>query len=259
MSVGQLLQHYRKSQHFSQLALATEAEISSRHISFIETGRSQPSRQVLLTLANAMDLAHRDVNLLMRTAGYSAMYQHRGLDDPQMKPVSDALNMMLENHLPYPSVVIDKDWNILMMNASYQQLLSSFPMQLNDNTNANNVLELLFSPNGLRSVIANWDEVASHLLRVRAREEALNINQGDSLLKRLLAYPNIPDWKKINDAEIEKPMLSLQLNLGQVTLNLFSTITTFGTAADITLQELRIESYFPADEQTKDFFTANSA
>lgn len=255
LSVGQLLQEYRKGQHFSQLALATEAEVSSRHISFIETGRSHPSRQILLALAETLKLPHRDTNLLMKAGGYSAQYQHSSLDSEGMCLVKEALTVMLKNHNPLPSVVIDKDWNMLMMNDAYQQILSLvMGDDAGDKNEFNNVLRLLLAPNGLRTVLDNWEELACHLLRLRAREETISPAQEGSLLQSLLCYPDLPNWKHFEESANEQAMLLVNLNVNGLKLNLFSTIATFGTAADVTLQELRIESYFPADDETAEFF-----
>lgn len=252
-AAGPLLSDYRKKSRLSQLQLSLLADVSSRHISFIETGRTKPSRSMLLRLADVLDLPHKDSNLLLHSGGFAAAYTELNIESEEMAPVRAALKLILENHNPYPALVMDGNWNMLMANQSQQQFLSQIagdnPMP------TSNILEAVFSQDAFRPYITNWDDVAGHLLR-RLRKQVLAYSnpQQDALYKRLLGMSPPENWQQPGKLNDDGPMLTVDFKMGEETLSLFSTLSQFGTALDIGMEELLIESYFPANEFTKQFF-----
>ena len=254
-AVGPLLSEYRKRNRLSQLELSLLADVSSRHISFIETGRSQPSRAMLLKLADVLNLPHKDSNLLLNSGGFAPAYSEMKLDSEEMEAVRGALNLILENHNPYPALVMDGCYNLLMANQAQQTLMA---LGIGDLSNipTHNLMEALFRKDMFRPLIANWEEVASHLLR-RLRKQVLAYgNPGHKELYEKLIELNPPsNWQQPGDLADDGPMLTVDFKLGDLTLSKFTTISQFGSALDIGMEELLIESYFPADEETKAFFT----
>jgi len=253
-AVGPLLSEYRKKNRLSQLDLSLMADVSSRHISFIETGRTSPSRAMLLRLADVMDLPHKDSNLLLHCGGYAAAYTEMDLDARDMQPVKDALQLILDNHNPYPALVMDGGWNVLMTNNA-QQMMSTQILDAGGQLPTTNLLEAIFRQDCYRPFIENWDEVASHTLR-RLRKQVLAFGKpdDDALYKRLLEMSPPENWQQPDDSPEDGPMLTVDFNLGGRSLKMFSTLSQFGTALDAGMEELLIESYFPADEQSKQFF-----
>lgn len=264
-SVGSLLCEFRKSRRLSQLDLSTLSEVSSRHISFIESGRSNPSREMLLRLSDVLDLPLRDSNLLLSAAGFAMTYKNSKLDDVQMRPVRDALKLMLEKHNPYPALVMDSCWNAVMMNQAQIKMLSVFPQlrQLSEVAvpceplpgEPVNMLQILFEAEGIRPLLKNWDDLAGFLLR-RLRKQVFAYNQPESkaLLEQLLTMNPPKNWAQPMADHFEGPMVAAELALGEMTLKIFSTLSQFGTALDVGMEELMIESYFPADDAAKAFF-----
>lgn len=251
-SAGPLIAQFRRFRRLSQLELSQLADISPRHLSFLESGRSRASREMVLKLADAMELPLRDSNLLLSAAGFATLYSEASLDSPALQPVKQALETMLSNHDPYPAAVLDGSWNVLMANRAQRRLLDLLsPAGANEKTN---VLELVFRPDGLRPCIVNWDELASLLLR-RLQKQVIAYSRPETrqLLCRLLAMEPPSNWQQ-PPASVEGPMLSVHLRIGDTELRLFSTLTQFGTALDVGLEELTIESYFPEDEATKRLF-----
>ncbi len=252
--VGPLLSEYRKKNRLSQLDLSLLADVSSRHISFIETGRTRPSRSMLLRLADVLNLPHKDSNLLLHSGGYVAAYTELDLEASDMEPVLDALNLILENHNPYPALVMDASWNVLLANAA-QQTMAGKISNLGGNSPSNNLLEALFRQDSYRPHIENWDEVASHTLR-RLHKQVLAFGRqdDDTLYKRLLEMSPPDNWQQPDESALDGPMLTIDINLGGQTLKMFSTLSQFGTALDAGMEELLIESYFPANKACKKFF-----
>lgn len=252
-SVGPLLSEYRKQNRLSQLELSLLADVSSRHISFIETGRTQPSRSMLIRLADVMELPHKDSNLLLHSGGFTAAYTQLNLESDDMAPVRQALELILSNHNPYPALVMDGNWNMLMANEAQAQLMSTLAGISALPTS--NVIEAVFRQDTFRPYIANWEEVASHLLR-RLRKQVLSSGneEQEKLYKRCLELSPPENWLQPNDSPDDGPMLTVDFQLGDDRLSLFSTLSQFGTALDTGMQELMIESYFPADEFTRQFF-----
>lgn len=253
-AVGTVLSEYRRRKRLSQLELSMLAEVSSRHISFIETGRTRPSRGMLLRLAEVLHLPHRDSNLLLSSGGYAAAYTHLDLDSPDMAPVRDALQRILDNHNPLPALVMDGDYNLLMANTAQQQL---FAQALGNASPlpSGNVLEAVFLENGFRPLIVNWDEVAGHLLRrLRRQVLAWGKPEQEALLERLQKLAPPQDWQTPHETAVDGPMLTVGFRVGDLTLSMFTTITQFGAALDTGMEEILIESYFPADEACREFF-----
>lgn len=254
---GAVLKEFRKARRLSQLDLAVEADVSTRHISFLETGRAKPSREMILHLSRMMAIPSKDVNILLASAGFGHHFQATDLNQTLLSPVRAALTFMLEAHDPYPALVVDGRWNILMVNQSQQRLTEYFIEQGARFPATTNMMDLFFDESGYRPFVDNWEQVACFLLQRIYKEHLLSIDRENrnELLERLLTYSGIPsNWQKQDVGDISTPLVQLELTLGGANLTLFSTIATFGTALDITLQDIRIEHYFPGDETTRQFF-----
>jgi len=253
-TVGPLLSEYRKRYHLSQLDLSLLADVSSRHISFIETGKTKPSRTMLLRLADVMDLPLKDSNLLLHSGGYAAAYTQLEFNSEEMAPVRQALNIMLENHHPYPALVMDGSWNVLMVNraqeAMNEKLLPQMPAAF-----SGNLLEAVFREDLYKPFIGNWDQVASHTLRrLRKQVVAYAKQEHQSLYDRLLELAPPDNWQQPDEGEHDGPMMTIDFKFNGLSLSMFSTLSQFGTALDIGMEELTIESYFPADEASRLLF-----
>jgi len=254
---ARLLKSWREMRKCSQLDLALSSRISQRHVSFMESGRARPSRDMVLQLSEALEIPLRERNTLLTAAGFAAMYRETDLSSPTMVPVRDALKLMLEHQEPNPVSVVDREWNVLMINKAMLRVfsLAGDPAVMWTRVcgdGPHNVLRMTFHPDGFRPFIANFDEAAPVLLNRTRREAAASGNQKLlALLDEILAYPGIPDaWKGPDWQAPPPPVLPLELAKGELKLKLFSMITTFGTPQDITTDELRVESFFPADAQT---------
>ncbi len=249
--VGALFQYWRKARRLSQLALAVTAEVSPRHICFLETGRARPSREMVLLLASALDVPLRERNALLLAAGFAPVYEETSLDAPELAPARAAIEAILRQQEPYPAVVMNRRWDILVSNTAAARF---FGLLLPGGApEPPNVLRLMFSPEGLRPAVVNWEEAAEALVR-RAQREVVGhvLDDGTrALLDEILAYPGVPArWRSPGVDRPQLPVVPVSFRLGTATLSFFSAITTLGTAQDITLQELRVESFFPLDEAT---------
>jgi transcriptional regulator with XRE-family HTH domain len=236
----------------SQLALALEAEISMRHLSYIETRRSQPSREVILRLAEALDVPLRERNTLLLAAGFAPHYRETGIEAPELAEAKHAVQLMLAHHEPFPAVVMDRHWNLLMANEATTRFMSMFPPF--EVPGAPNGLRLVFHPNGFRQHIENWEELAGAMINEMHRELATDPTDaaGKSLLAELLAYPGVPSrWHLADLDRTPTPLLVANYRCNGQVLRFFTTITTFGTPQHVTMQELRIECFFPADDATR--------
>ena len=247
---GPLLRHWRTARRLSQLELALSAEVSARHLSYVETGRSQPSREMVLRLAEALAVPLRERNPLLVAAGFAPGYYETDLAAPEMEPMRRAIELTLRHAEPYPAFVLDRRWNIRMANQAAPRctrfLLGAEPTEFN-------MIRLLLSPRGLRPVLANWEETAADLLRHLHAQVATSPSDEPSrqLLAEVLAYPGIPpQWHALPIGAPAPPLLTTHFRKGDVELRFFSTLTTFGTPRDVTLDELHIECSFPADEAT---------
>ena len=246
--VGPLLRDWRRRRRLSQLDLALEAGVSARHLSFVETGRSKPSRQMVLHLAEQLDVPLRERNALLLAAGYAPSYAERALDDPELAPVREALDLVLAGHEPYPAAVVDRRWNLLAGNRGIALLTDGVaPWLLEPPVN---VLRVSLHPDGMAPRIANLAEWRGHLLDRLGREAVLT---GDpevaALFDELAGLPSRPPAQDARDFGGIAVPLRLRTP-GGAELSFLSTVSTFGTAIDITVAELSIESFFPADAAT---------
>jgi len=249
-SVGPLLQYWRKARHLSQLALATEADVSPRHVCFLETGRAKPSREMVLLLASVLEVPLRERNVLLLAAGFAPIYSEASLEAPELGPVRAALDAILSQQEPYPAVVMSRSWDILKTNGAaerfFTHLLGAAPR------GSANVIRMILDPQGLRPFVANWEEVAEGLIH-RVQREAVGGSRDDvtsKLLESLLSYPDVrARLGKPLEAPL-LPVIPVRFRKGNDTFSFFSTVTTLGTPQDITLQEIRIECFFPADRET---------
>lgn len=237
----------------SQLGLAVEAEISTRHLSFLETGRAQPSRDMLLLLARVLEVPVRSRNELLTAAGYAPMYRETALDAPEMSQVRRALEFMLRQQEPYPAMVLDRYWNVFRTNGAMDRVLG---VLLGPEAAAvggpPNAMRLTFHPKGLRPAVVNWDATAASLIQWLHRDL---LRTGDAetrqLLDELLAYPDVPrQWRTLDLDASTAPVLAIELRRETARFSFFTTLASLGTPYDITLHELRIECFFPADEAT---------
>lgn len=254
---GKLMRRWRSKRRMSQLELALEVNISARHISFIETGRARPSRAAVLRVAEVLDVPLRERNDLLTAAGFAPAFRETGLDAAAMTEVRRALDLIVERHLPYPAIVMDRGWDVVIANAPALGMIGQAPLAASPEGRAN-AMDLIFSPEGLRPAIRNWESVAGHLLRRLMRQADSEGGGGPAqdLLERMRRYSGVAEMEASYPAESggENPLILMEIDLGGQRLRLFSALATFGTAQDITLAELRIEMYFPADEGTRSFF-----
>lgn len=251
---GDLIKGWRKTRGLSQMELGFAADISSKHISFLENGRSQPSREMIIRLSNSLDIPLSERNVLFSAAGFAEAYSRMSIDQPAMAAVRNALQIILDNHTPFPALVFDWDWNIVMLNKPHQVMSESIAAQQPNFPDTQNILELLFDPSGYRPFVENWEEVVSVILQRLHKEKIMYQDRHSDLIERLMKYPGIPQYWQSYDTDLSQPMVNITVRLGELRLKLFSTLASFGTAIDITMQELIIEQYFPADEVTRQFF-----
>ncbi|WP_230473669.1 helix-turn-helix domain-containing protein [Dyella choica] len=252
--IGQLLREWRASRRLSQLDLALAAEVSARHLSCVETGKAQPSREMVLRLADALDMPLRECNALLMAAGYAPKFPETSLSTPAMAQVRRAIELMLEQQEPYPAFLLNRHWDILMANRAAARV-ASFVLRGASSPHAN-MIRQIFDPNDLRSAIVNWEDVAGDL--IRHLHDVVSATPSDEvardLLDEALAYPGVPMQWRIRDlGTAPSPLLTTIFRVDDRQLSFFSAITTFGTPRDVTLDELHIEACFPMDEQTAEF------
>lgn len=251
-AIGVLLHYWRRTRNLSQLALANEANVSPRHVCFLETGRARPSREMVLHLADTLSVPLRERNALLLAAGFAPTFRELTLDDPALAPVRTALDAILRQQEPYPAVVIDRHWDIVTTNRAASHF---FAMLLDGRTpaGADNVLRLMFDPDGLRPCVENWEAVAHALIR-RVHREAVGgalDERGRQLLSDILAYPGVPArWRAPDLGVALVPVVPVSFRHRDQAFHYFSAVTVVGTPQDITLQELRVECFFPLDDAT---------
>lgn len=246
--VGQLIREWRQRRRLSQLDFATEAEISAKHLSFIETGRAQPSRDMLLKLAELLDVPLRERNRLLVAVGFAPMFSERSLDDPALQAARAAVDLVLKGHEPYPALAVDRHWTLIAANRAVPMFLSGLPESLLKPPV--NVLRLSLHPDGLAPRIVNLPQWRAHLLaRLRRQIDVSADTTLAALYEELVQYPapaaNARESRSTNDV-----VVPFQVAMNGVVLSFISTTTVFGTPIDITLSELALETFFPADEQT---------
>lgn len=251
-----LLRTWRRERRLSQLQLALESGISQRHLSFLESERARPSRVMVLQLSEALGVPIRERNNWLTAAGFAPIFRGRSFDDPAMEQVMAAVRMLLANHDPFPAIAMDRAWNVVMGNASFEKLSAALGDGRWQQTGgqARNLLRLFFHPGGIRPIVTNWEQAAP-LLWFRAKREA--DSWGGAELRRLIAelrpFGDEANSRVPEDATLY-PVLTIDLALGDARMSLFTVISTFGTAQDATTDELRIEMFFPADRATELLF-----
>lgn len=261
---AQMLRQWRDRRKRSQLELALDANVSQRHLSFLESGRAQPSRDMILQLAEVLEIPLRDRNLLLNAAGFAPVFHQRTLQDDEMKSVREALTLMLQHHEPFPALVVSRDWNMMMRNTAADRFISLLGdpesvWKTIDPGGDYNVMRMTFHPQGMQPLIKNWGQVSTLLLSRMYRE--VTADPGNTSLRALFdelcAYPGVPEqWRSHDWATTPTPILPLELGVGTLTLKVFSMISTFGTPLDITAEELRVETFFASDDFTRNFFRA---
>jgi transcriptional regulator with XRE-family HTH domain len=252
-SFGPLLAQWRKTRAMSQLGLALEANVSPRHVCFIETGRAKPSREMVLQLAEALTVPLRERNVLLLAAGFAPMFRESNLEDPEVASVRAALDAILKQQEPFPAVVMNRSWDLVGANTAATRF---FDLMLDGRKpqGSPNVLRLMFDPNGLRPAVMNWEPVARSLVQRLHREAIEGVLEPAArrLLKELFEFPDVPTHWRVPDFESPlPPVLPICFRHGKREFQFFSAVTVFGTPQDITTQELRIECFFPVDERTR--------
>jgi transcriptional regulator with XRE-family HTH domain len=257
-ALGRLLKEWRGRRGFSQLDLAVAARTTQRHLSFIESGRAMPSRDMVLRLGTTMGVPLRQQNAMLLAAGYAPAWQERDLSMPDLAAVDSALDYMLAHHEPYPAFVVDRCWNLLRANQAAVNLTEFLigPAPANTPSEPVNLAVALVSPDGLRPYIVNWQEVILYFLRgVQADARADGAAGTASLLDRLLTVPGVPALSDMLPPEVDQaPVLPIHFRRDDTSLRLFTTIATLGTPRDVSLEEIRIEFFFPMDEPTAEAF-----
>jgi transcriptional regulator with XRE-family HTH domain len=249
-SAGALLREWRQRRNLSQLELALRSAVSARHLSFIETGRAQPSREMVLHLAERLDVPLRDRNRLLLAAGFAPTFGERSLDESEMAPVREALERFLTAHEPYPALVVDRHWNVVAWNRGVAYVNRDVAAELR--APPANALRIALHPDGLAPRISNLADWSRFLLAHLRREiEATGDPELEALYEELAEYPGVSTEEDHADvATSNEIMLRYELRLDDTDLALFCTFTTFGSARDLTLAELTIVAFYPADAQT---------
>lgn len=243
-SFGATLKEWRRRRHLSQLDLATIAGISGRHLAFLETGRSRPTRGMALRLGEALDMPRHDRNALLQAAGFAAAYRARALDDDDMSSVREAIGWMLERHDPFPALALDRHWRLLELNRTASILLGNVGISRGDS-----LLAAFLCAQGLRGAVENWEEVAHHLA-TRLTTESRHLG-GDPVLEAAASELMASASSRSETDRALPAMVPTRFRAGAGVLSFFSTIAQFGSAEDIALADLRIELMFPADPETR--------
>ena len=256
---GDHLRHWRQHRRLSQLELAHEADISTRHLSFVETGRSTPSREMVLRLSARLDIPPRERNALLVAAGYAPMYRERPLGDPALDAARQAVELLLKSHEPYPALAIDRHWNLIAANRMVPQLMAGADAALLQAPV--NVLRLSLHPLGIARNIVNLVQWRAHLFeRLRQQITATADPVLVALLEELKAYPVPEEASRLNlDGEHAGVVMPFKFKTPGGVLSFISTTTIFGSAVDVTLQELAMETFFPADDVTRQALQAMAA
>ena len=248
-----LLKHWRGRRGLSQLDLALAADVSARHISFLETGRAQPSRDMLLRLASALSVPFRDQNAMLDAAGYPEAFGEPGLGEKLPKPISEVIDRMLAQHEPFPMTVLNRRYDVLRVNDAGMKILGRFVVDPAALPEPLNVFALLFDPRLGRSFVVDWEKIA-HAMVARLHREALASPEdgiAEQLLRMMMEYPGVPpSWRQPDFSVPSDPVFTLHLRRDDLSLGFLTTVTAFNAPQNVTLEELRIESYFPLDDAT---------
>lgn len=255
---GEHLRYWRGKRRISQLELAMEGEISQRHVSFLESGRANPSRTMVFLLGNLLDVPLRHQNLMLQAAGFAPAFRESDLNEPDLAAVRDALTFILRSQEPYPAIVVDRSWNLLLQNTASTRLMSALlGPAARQGGGTPNLFRMMLDPAGLRCFVTNWEEVAAHLAhRIHQELDAMGPHDPAAAeLEALLAEKGMPEKGKVLDwDDLPGPTLNVAIEANGVRAAFFTTITTLGTAMDVTLQDLRIETMYPADDATAALF-----
>lgn len=249
--LGRLLREWRMARRLSQLELSLEAGISTRHLSCVETGKAQPSRELIVRLADALDVPLRERNALLVAGGFAPRYPESALETPALAQVRRAIDAILTQQEPYPAFLLNRRWDILDTNAAGRRV-NRYVLGGRDSRH-DNMLRQFFDPDDLRGTVANWEEIAGSL--IHHLHSAVAAAPGDDITRRLLAevlaFPGVPSrWRRRDIDAGATPLMTTVMRRGDDALHFFSTITTFGTPRDVTIEELHIECCFPVDEAT---------
>lgn len=252
---GSLMRYWRSKRGKSQLEISLDTGISQRHISFIESGRSTPSRQTLMGIAQALEIPLRERNSLLQAAGYAAMYSESPLGASEMQSLRKALERMVRQHAPFPAIVMDRYWNTVMTNDDAPRFFNCF-IDMSARAAPRNILHLIFDPQALRPFVVDWENTAHGLIQRVYRESVGRVidEKTDELLLALGSYPDVkPEWMRPGSTVVtpNAPVIPLSFAKDGVIMNYFSLVTTVGTPQTISAQELRIECMFPADDVTE--------
>ena len=262
---GPMLRTWRRRRGASQLALALQSGVSQRHVSFLESGRAKPSREMVVQLTTALDVPLRQRNTMLLAAGFAPAYRESNLGAPELTPVRQAIDRMLKQQEPYPAVVIDRLWNLLDANEAamaFTVFLNEGPPPPPPPGKQPNLLRSLLDPKGLRPKLTNWEEVARYLVSTTYAEILADGGEPKALafIEEVMAYPDVPaSFRKLRFEERPAPVLTLDYIVGGKSLSVFTTIATLGTPQDVTLQEVRIECFFPADDRSDALFKSLAA
>lgn len=251
LDFSDLLRAGRRARGRSQLDLSLEAGISARHLSFLETGRSRPSRNMVLLLAAVLDVPLRERNRWLHAAGYAPAFRESALEGPELDQIQDRLAFVLERMNPYPTVLLDRHWNVLRQNEAALAVLPLFLAEPEAVAFPINLMRVLFQSSGARPFVQDWPDLAGAMIQRLHREATLA--PGDEAVRRLLedclAEGEVPAaWRTPDPSRLLDPVVPVHLARGDVRLRLFTSITTLGTPFDVTLDDVRIETFFPVDD-----------
>lgn len=254
---GTLFREMRQGKRLSQMDFALACEVSAKHISFLETGRSKPSKGMVLHLAQMLQTDLAGTNRLLSAAGYSQVYSNQDLSAPGMVMIREALEHLLQSHLPYPAVVFDHEYYLVMANQAMQELMLRMAALGARFPERPNFLLSLLDNEGIKPFVGEWENIACHMLQRVYHEHLAGPyrDQPNRLLEQALMLPGVPKhWKTHVVEHLDYPAIPFTLNLADQSLRIFSTIATIGTPLDVTAQNLRIEHFFPMDEATKAYW-----
>jgi transcriptional regulator with XRE-family HTH domain len=255
-----LLKEWRRRRRLSQLDLALSSGVSQRHVSFLESGRANPSRAMILQLSETLEVPLRERNAWLTAAGFAPLFQARPLEDPQMSQVMSAVRMMLSAHEPFPAIALDRAWNVRMSNAAFDRLGALLgDVWTRVGGGRPNLMRLFFHPQGIRPLVTNWAAIGPLIWRRAEREaEAVGGQEMKAVLADLAPHQDADVlWSAAGAALV--PILPFNLEAGGLRISMFAIVATFGTAQDVTADELRIETLFPADAETEALFRGAAA
>jgi len=248
-SFGNILNNWRKQQRYSQLQLSVEIDVSSKHISFLETGRSSPSRQMIIKLGTFLNVTKNEINNALLIAGFAPVFSNSDRPEIDLKPVFNAMDLMLNNHMPYPALVLNKDWDIVNANQSAMEIMAEIGF-----TNHTNFIQALIDDEPKQSKIINWNYTVAHLLLRLKNEAAMygSTNKLEQLQKKLA--DKISSKDELQALDNQQSVLATEINLKGETFSFFSIIANLGAVQDVTIGDYKVELMFPNDNKTTAFF-----